>query len=55
MERLSRKMPIFASSVLCNWRHRGKLSSFEPLENLENSCVRVRSLKVVPPAVAYIQ
>ena len=34
--------------------HRGELTSFDPSENLENSSMRAKSLKAVPPAVAYI-
>ena len=45
MLQLSEKMPIFAPSVEKDWRHRGELLSFDPLENLENSSVRVKSLK----------
>ena len=36
------KMPIFAPSVEKDWRHRGELLSFDPLENLEYSSVRVK-------------
>jgi len=54
MLQLSKLIPIFASWVHENPRHRGELLSFDPLENLENSCVRVISLKAASPAVAYI-
>ena len=37
MLQLSVKMPIFAPSVEKDWRHRGELLSFDPLENLQNS------------------
>ena len=37
MLQLSVKMPIFAASVEKDWRHRGELLSFDPLENLQNS------------------
>ena len=37
MLQLSEKMPIFAPTVEKDWRHRGELLSFDPLENLENS------------------
>ncbi len=37
MLQLSEKMPIFAPSVEKDWRHRGELLSFDPLENLQNS------------------
>ncbi len=37
MERLSEIFPIFAPSVVKNWRHRGELLGFNPSENLENS------------------
>ena len=30
-------MPIFVPSVETDWRHRGELLSFDPLENLQNS------------------
>lgn len=33
----SEKMPIFVPSVETDWRHRGELLSFDPLENLQNS------------------
>ena len=54
MLQLSKLIPIFATWFSNESRHRGELLSFDPLENLENSCVRVRSLKAVSPAVAYI-
>jgi len=41
MIHLSEKMLRFRKSP----RHRGELLSFDPLENLENSSVRVKSLK----------
>ena len=37
MIQLSRKLLIFALSVEKDWRHRGELLSFDPLENLQNS------------------
>ena len=37
MLQLSEKIPIFAASVEKDWRHRGELLSFDPLENLQNS------------------
>ena len=37
MLQLSEKMPIFVPSVEKDWRHRGELLSFDPLENLQNS------------------
>ena len=37
MLQLSKIMPIFAASVEKDWRHRGELLSFDPLENLQNS------------------
>lgn len=49
MESVSRKMPIFVPSFCKGWRHRGELLSFDPSENLENSSMRARSLKAVPP------
>ena len=54
MLQLSEKKVIFAPSVEKNWRHRGELLSFDPLENLQNSSVRVRSLKAASPAVAFM-
>ena len=45
MIRLSGKMPIFVLWFRKNPRHRGELLSFDPPENLENSSVRVKSLK----------
>ena len=54
MIHLSEKMPIFVPWFRKNPRHRGELLSFDPLENLENSSVRVRSLKAASPTVAYI-
>jgi hypothetical protein len=54
MLQLSKLISIFASWVHKNPQHRGVRLSFDPLENLENSCVRVRSLKAASPAVAYI-
>ena len=54
MLQLSKLMLIFASSFSIGRRHRGELLSFDPSENLENSSMRARSLKAVPPAVAYI-
>ena len=54
MLQLLEKMLIFAPSVEKNWRHRGELLSFDPLENLQNSSVRVRSLKAASPAVAFM-
>ena len=50
----SEKMPIFAASVEKDWRHRGELLSFDPLENLQNSTCTGKSLKAASPAVAYI-
>ena len=55
MLQLSELIPIFAAWFSNESRHRGERLSFDPLENLENSCVRVRSLKAASPAVAYIQ
>ena len=37
MLQLSENMPIFVPSVEKDWRHRGELLSFDPLENLQNS------------------
>ena len=37
MIQLSKKLLTFAPSVETDWRHRGELLSFDPLENLENS------------------
>ena len=37
MLQLSEKMLIFVPSVEKDWRHRGELLSFDPLENLQNS------------------
>ena len=37
MMQLSEKLLIFALSVEKDWRHRGELLSFDPLENLQNS------------------
>ena len=54
MIQLSKKLLIFAPSVETDWRHRGELLSFDPSENLENSSSMGKSLKAVPPAVAYI-
>ena len=45
MIHLSEKMPIFVPWFRKSPRHRGELLSFDPLENLENSSVRVKSLK----------
>ena len=53
MLQLSKIIPIFAPSFSNGRQHRGERLSFDPLENLENSCVRVRSLKAASPAVAY--
>lgn len=54
MVQLSKLFPIFVASVVKDWRHRGELFSFDPSENLENSSMRAKRLKAVPPAVAYI-
>ena len=54
MLQLSKLIPIFAMWFYKKPRHRGERLSFDPLENLENSCVRVISLKAASPAVAYI-
>jgi hypothetical protein len=54
MEQLSKKNPIFGASFRKEWLHRGEQLSFDPSENLENSSMRAKSLKAVPPAVAYI-
>ena len=45
MIQLSEKMPIFVPWFRKNPRNRGEQLSFDPLENLENSSVRVKSLK----------
>ena len=45
MIHLSEKMPIFVPWFRKSPRHRGEQLSFDPLENLENSSVRVKSLK----------
>ena len=46
MLQVSEKLLIFASSFVNNIRrHRGERLSFDPLENLENSSVRVKRLK----------
>ena len=37
MLQLSEIMPIFVPSVEKDWRHRGELLSFDPLEKLQNS------------------
>ena len=51
---VSEILTIFVPWFRKNPRHRGELLSFDPLENLENSSVRVKSLKAASPAVAYI-
>ena len=53
MEQVSRKMPIFVPWFRKRQRHRGELLSFDPSENLENSSMRAKGLKAVPP-VEYI-
>ena len=45
MIQLSEKMLKFAMSFGNTRQHRGEQLSFDPLENLENSSVRVKSLK----------
>jgi hypothetical protein len=45
MLQLSNKLLIFVPWFRKSPRHRGELLSFDPLENLENSSVRVKSLK----------
>jgi len=47
MLQLSVKMPIFAPSVEKDWRHRGELLSFDPLENLQNSKYKGEKLKLL--------
>ena len=54
MLQLSKLFPIFVPWFSNDPRHRGERLSFDPLENLENSRVRARSLKAASPAVAYI-
>ena len=54
MVQLSKLFPIFVASVEKDWQHRGELLSFDPPVNLENSSDKGKSLKAVPPAVAYI-
>ena len=54
MIQLSKLFPIFATSFIIGRRHRGEQLSFDPSENLENSSDKGKSLKAVPPAVAYI-
>ena len=55
MLQLSEKLLIFVASLRENSDvHRGERLSFDPLENLQNSSVRVRSLKAASPAVAFI-
>ena len=55
MLQLSLELFIFATLFVHNrQRHRGERLSFDPLENLENSCVRAISLNAASPAVAYI-
>ena len=54
MIQLSEKMPIFVPWFRKSPRHRGEQLSFDPPENLENSSVRVKSLKAASPAIAYI-
>ena len=54
MIQLSKNLLTFVPSVETDWQHRGELLSFDPLENLQNSSVRVRSLKAASPAVAFI-
>ena len=45
---------IFALSIRRDWWHWGERLSFDPLENLQNSSVRAKSLKAASPAVAFI-
>ena len=45
MIHLSEKMPIFVTWFRKNPRHRGELLSFDPLENLQNSSDKGKSLK----------
>ena len=54
MLQLSKLFPIFVPWFSDDPLHRGERLSFDPLENLENSRVRARSLKAASPAVAYI-
>ena len=51
---VSIKMSIFVPSFQKRRRHRGELFSFDPPENLQVRSCMGRSLKAVPPAVAYI-
>ena len=54
MLQLSNKLLIFVPWFRKRLRHRGEQLSFDPSENLENSSDKGKSLKAVPPAVAYI-
>jgi hypothetical protein len=54
MIQLSKKMLTFVPSVEKDWQHRGERLSFDPSENLENSCSMGKSLKAASPAVAFI-
>jgi len=54
MEYFSKIMPIFVPLVCKDRRHRGELFSFDPSEKLQIFSDKGKSLKVVPPAVAYI-
>ena len=53
MERILEKWFIFVPWFHKKPRHRGKLFSFDPSENLENSSEWVMSMEAVPP-VEYI-
>ena len=53
MERYSEKLLNFEVRSDIGLRHRGELLSFDPSENLENSCSMGKGLKAVPP-VGYI-
>lgn len=54
MEYFSKIMPIFVPLVCKDRRHRGELLNFDPSEKLQIFSDKGKSLKVVPPAVAYI-
>ena len=47
----SKTLFIFAMLSTIGHRHRGELKGFDPSVNLENFCIRGKSLKAVPPVV----
>ena len=55
MLHLSINLLIFVASLGNRRQHREELLSFDPSVNLDNSCMRARSLKTATPVVAYIQ